>query len=126
VLEVFPGFGYFPDPIWPIEAFVYTVLKGSKEKAKRLEEQASAESQPESPRGVAARREARREAARNAALRRVAARQLAQVETSSATPADDNNPVELLVKDLSMTSIRAGKCFFLFWYSTNVVSYCFR
>ncbi|KAG8735139.1 hypothetical protein FRC10_010954 [Ceratobasidium sp. 414] len=37
VLETFPRFGEFNDPKWPIEAFIYVVLKGSTEKAKKLE-----------------------------------------------------------------------------------------
>ncbi|KAG9085766.1 hypothetical protein FRC06_003459, partial [Ceratobasidium sp. 370] len=37
VLETYPGFGEFDDPKWPIEAFIYVVLKGSTEKAKKLE-----------------------------------------------------------------------------------------
>ncbi|KAG9091168.1 hypothetical protein FRC06_000681 [Ceratobasidium sp. 370] len=37
VLETYPGFGEFDDPKWPIEVFIYVVLKGTTEKAKKLE-----------------------------------------------------------------------------------------
>jgi hypothetical protein len=104
-----------------MEAFVYVVLKGSKEKVTRLEKQAtSAAAQPMSPRVLEARREARRLAARNAALRRSAARKAAMASAPLTTPADDNGPIESLTNEFSMTSIRQGTLLFLLWCTTNL------
>jgi hypothetical protein len=92
-----------------MEAFAYVILKGSKEKADRLEQQAtSAKAEPMSPRAVEAKREVRRQSARDAALRRVAARQAAKASAPSYTSADDDGAVESLVNDFGMTSIRHG------------------
>ncbi|KAG9104772.1 hypothetical protein FRC06_010279 [Ceratobasidium sp. 370] len=37
VLETFPGFQECDNPKWPIKVFIYVVLKGSAEKAKKLQ-----------------------------------------------------------------------------------------
>ncbi|KAG9086947.1 hypothetical protein FS749_003266 [Ceratobasidium sp. UAMH 11750] len=105
-LEVFPGFGYFPDPIWVMRDFVYVVLKGSKEKTSRIEKAAAKASAkpPISPNTEAARWEARRESARKAAQRRAAAQKAAKAKALAATAVEDTS-VEDLTNELNNASL---------------------
>ncbi|KAG8706163.1 hypothetical protein FRC08_001228 [Ceratobasidium sp. 394] len=114
VLETFPGFGEFDDPKWPIEAFIYVVLKGATEKAKKLEKPQAVSAPALTEDEQAARRDARREAQRNAALAwheaRRAAALLADTEDGPETiDIDGGDEVNNVAGDISGLQIGQGE-----------------
>ncbi|KAG9080774.1 hypothetical protein FS749_007896 [Ceratobasidium sp. UAMH 11750] len=113
VLETFPGFGEFDDPKWPIEAFIYVVLKGATEKAKKLEKPQAVPAPALTEDEQAARRDARREAQRNAALTRYEARRAAALRADTedgpeTIDIDSANEVNNVAGDISELQIGQG------------------
>ncbi|KAG8706899.1 hypothetical protein FRC08_000807 [Ceratobasidium sp. 394] len=108
-IRVYPGFSEFKDPVWPVEAFVYVVLKGGSEKSKRVSAQAQAGTDaglPASdPAPLAAGREARRENMRKSALARSAARKAAQATVDEVATEGRADPVEHVLGNMSAMAI---------------------
>ncbi|KAG8699442.1 hypothetical protein FRC08_005304 [Ceratobasidium sp. 394] len=113
ILETFPGFGEFDDPKWPIEAFIYVVLKGATKKAKKLEKPQAVPAPALTEEEQAARRDSRREAQRKSALARHEARRAAalQAETEDDPETiniDSANEVDNVAGDIAGLQIRQG------------------
>ncbi|KAG8720569.1 hypothetical protein FRC08_018846 [Ceratobasidium sp. 394] len=113
VLETFPGFGEFDDPKWPIEAFIYVVLKGATKKAKKLEKPQAVPAPALTEEEQAARRDSRREAQRKSALARheacrAAALQAETEDDPETIDIDGANEVDNLVGDIAGLQIRQG------------------
>ncbi|KAG8740860.1 hypothetical protein FRC10_003815 [Ceratobasidium sp. 414] len=113
VLETFPGFQEFDDPKWPIEAFIYVVLKGTAEKAKKLEKPQATPASALTEEEQAARRDLRREAQRKAALARHEARRAAALQAEAegdpeTLDIDNVNEVDNITGNISELQIEPG------------------